>query len=50
MLVFTVVGAVGVLVTLIAFKSRAYHDLSCAYAAGKDDGDADGGAAIASPA
>ncbi|MBU1304560.1 MAG: MFS transporter [Alphaproteobacteria bacterium] len=48
-LVFTLAGVVGVLVTVIAFKSRPYRDLSRAYAAGGDDDDADGGAAVASP-
>lgn len=47
-LVFTLAGVVGVLVTAIAFNSRPYRDLSRAYAAG-DDGDASGGAAVASP-
>lgn len=41
-LVFTVAGLVGLLVTVLAFNSRQYRDLSAAYAAGKDD-DQDGG-------
>ncbi|MCS6758427.1 MAG: hypothetical protein MO852_04655 [Candidatus Devosia euplotis] len=48
-LVFTLAGMVGVLVTVIAFNSRPYHDLSRAYAAGRDDDNAGGGAAVASP-
>lgn len=49
-LVFTLAGIVGVLVTVLAFNSRPYRDLSRAYAAGKDDDDAGGDAAMASPA
>ncbi|MEO9296666.1 MFS transporter [Devosia alba] len=49
-LVFTLAGMVGVLVTVIAFNSRPYRDLSRAYAAGKDDDDADGSAAVTNPA
>jgi DHA3 family multidrug efflux protein-like MFS transporter len=49
-LVFTIAGMVGVLVTVIAFNSRPYRDLSRAYAAGSGNEDADGGAAMASPA
>jgi DHA3 family multidrug efflux protein-like MFS transporter len=48
-LVFTLAGIVGVLVTVIALNSRPYRDLSRAYL-GKDDEDADGGAAMTSPA
>ena len=48
-LVFTIAGFVGLLVTILAFNSRYYRDLSAAYAAGKND-DEDGGAAEASPA
>lgn len=48
-LVFTVAGLIGVLVTVIAFNSRPYRDLSRAYAAGKDDDEGDGGA-VANPA
>jgi len=47
-LVFTLAGMVGVLVTVLAFNSRPYRDLSRAYAAGRGDDDADGGAAVAS--
>lgn len=35
-LVFTIAGLIGVLVTLIAFGSRAYRDLSAAYARGAE--------------
>ena len=49
-LVFTLAGMVGVLVTVLAFNSRPYRDLSRAYAAGRDGDDGDGGAAVASPA
>ncbi|KKB09667.1 MFS transporter [Devosia chinhatensis] len=49
-LVFTIAGLVGVVVTILAFNSRYYRQLSAAYAAGKDDDGADGGAALASPA
>ncbi|PXA98911.1 MFS transporter [Nostoc sp. 3335mG] len=48
-LVFTVAGLVGLLVTIIAFNSRYYRQLSAAYASNKDDDD-DGGAAVADPA
>jgi DHA3 family multidrug efflux protein-like MFS transporter len=48
-LVFTLAGMLGVLVTVIAFNSRPYRDLSRAYL-GKDDEDADGGTAMTSPA
>jgi DHA3 family multidrug efflux protein-like MFS transporter len=49
-LVFTVAGIIGLIVTIIAFNSPYYRQLSAAYAAGKDDDGEDGGAAIASPA
>jgi DHA3 family multidrug efflux protein-like MFS transporter len=49
-LVFTIAGILGVIITLIAFNSRYYRDLSAAYAAGKDDDNESGGAAVASPA
>ena len=49
-LVFTLAGVVGVLVTVLAFNSRPYRDLSRVYAADKDSDDADGGTAVASPA
>jgi DHA3 family multidrug efflux protein-like MFS transporter len=47
-LVFTVAGVVGVLVTILAFNSRYYRDLSAAYAGGSDD--SEGEAPEASPA
>ena len=40
-LVFTIAGLIGLVVTIIAFNSRPYRDLSAAYA---KDGDNDGGA------
>ena len=48
-LVFTIAGFIGLLVTILAFNSRYYRELSAAYA---DDGDDDGsgGAAVANPA
>ncbi|SMQ65162.1 MFS transporter, DHA3 family, multidrug efflux protein [Devosia lucknowensis] len=49
-LVFTIAGLVGLIVTIIAFNSRYYRQLSAAYVAGKDDDDQDGGAAVAAPA
>jgi len=45
-LVFTIAGLIGLMVTIIAFNSRAYRDLSNAYALKGDDDD---GAAVASP-
>jgi MFS transporter, DHA3 family, multidrug efflux protein len=48
-LVFTIAGVVGVVVTLLAFASPYYRQLSKAYADNKDD-DGDGGAAVATPA
>lgn len=36
-LVFTIAGVVGLIVTIIAFNSRYYRDLSQAYANGSDD-------------
>ncbi|WP_051960178.1 MFS transporter [Devosia riboflavina] len=48
-LVFTVAGFLGLLVTILAFNSRYYRELSAAYANNKDD-DEDGGATVASPA
>lgn len=48
-LVFMVAGLIGVIITIIAFNSRPYRDLSRAYAAGKDDDEGSGGA-VASPA
>jgi MFS transporter, DHA3 family, multidrug efflux protein len=49
-LVFTIAGLIGVLVTILAFNSRYYRQLSAAYANNKDDDDASGGAAVATPA
>ena len=49
-LVFTIAGLVGLLVTILAFNSRYYRELSAAYAAGKDDDGEDGGEAVAAPA
>ncbi|ODT78548.1 MAG: multidrug transporter [Pelagibacterium sp. SCN 64-44] len=49
-LVFTIAGLIGVAITIIAFNSRYYRDLSAAYAAGGDDDGEDGGTAVASPA
>ena len=49
-LVFTIAGVIGVIITILAFNSRYYRQLSAAYAAGKGDDDENGGAAIASPA
>jgi DHA3 family multidrug efflux protein-like MFS transporter len=37
-LVFTVAGVVGLVVTVVAFNSRHYRDLSAAYAKVADDG------------
>ena len=44
-LVFTVAGAVGLIVTIWAFNSKYYRQLSTAYAKGSDDDDNDSGAA-----
>jgi DHA3 family multidrug efflux protein-like MFS transporter len=49
-LVFTVAGIIGLIVTIIAFNSPYYRQLSAAYAAGKDDDGEDGRAALVSPA
>ncbi len=49
-LVFTVAGIIGLIVTIIAFNSPYYRQLSAAYAAGKDDDGDNGGAAVATPA
>lgn len=49
-LVFCVAGVIGLIVTIIAFNSSYYRQLSAAYAAGKDDDGEDGGAAVAAPA
>lgn len=48
-LVFTIAGIVGLLVTIFAFNSRYYRELSAAYSNNKDD-DGDGGTAVANPA
>ncbi len=49
-LVFTLAGIVGVVVTIIAFNSRYYRQLSAAYAANKDNDGDEGGAVSAVPA
>jgi len=49
-LVFTIAGIIGLLVTIVAFNSRYYRDLSAAYSRGKDDDSEGGGATIVSPA
>jgi DHA3 family multidrug efflux protein-like MFS transporter len=49
-LVFTIAGAVGLTVTVIAFNSRSYRELSAAYLKGRDDDDGPGGAPEPSPA
>jgi DHA3 family multidrug efflux protein-like MFS transporter len=49
-LVFTVAGVIGLIVTIIAFNSRYYRQLSAAYAASGGDDDENGGAAVANPA
>ncbi|WP_338723824.1 MFS transporter [Devosia sp. XK-2] len=49
-LVFTVAGLVGLLVTILAFNSRYYRELSAAYAKGRDDDEEGGGAEVVSPA
>ncbi len=46
-LVFTVAGVLGLMVTIIAFNSRYYRQLSAAYAGAPDDDDDGGGAAAA---
>ena len=48
-LVFTVAGLLGVVLTIVAFNSRYYRQLSSYYSGGSDDGDSSG-AAQASPA
>jgi DHA3 family multidrug efflux protein-like MFS transporter len=48
-LVFTIAGLIGLLVTIVAFNSRYYRQLSAAYRTGPDDKPS-GGAAEASPA
>ncbi|MDC9824861.1 MFS transporter [Devosia sp. ZB163] len=47
-LVFTLAGVAGVIVTILAFNSKYYHQLTAAYAATPDD--AEGGTPEASPA
>ncbi len=48
-LVFTVAGLMGLLVTILAFNSSYYRQLSAAYAKGRtDDGDEGGAAAVSS--
>ncbi|UXN71081.1 MFS transporter [Devosia neptuniae] len=49
-LVFTLAGMVGVVVTILALRSKYYRQLSAAYAGGPDDDDLDGEGAKASPA
>lgn len=49
-LVFTLAGLLGVVVTIIAFNSKYYRQLSAAYAAGPDDDDTAGGLPEAGPA
>ncbi|GHA37130.1 multidrug resistance protein [Devosia pacifica] len=49
-LVFTLAGMIGLIVTIAAFNSRPYRDLSRAYSAGKNDDDAGSGTAMANPA
>lgn len=48
-LVFTVAGFVGLVVTILAFRSRYYRQLSAAYGSNGDD-DENGGAAVANSA
>ncbi|MFD2649602.1 MFS transporter [Devosia albogilva] len=50
-LVFTVAGLLGLMVTILAFNSRYYRELSAAYAgAPDDDDDSSGATAAATPA
>ncbi|NGP17580.1 MFS transporter [Devosia aurantiaca] len=50
-LVFTVAGFIGLIVTIFAFNSRYYRQLSAAYANSANDDDENGGAAaVANPA
>lgn len=49
-LVFTLAGIFGVLVTILAFNSPQYRQLSAVYAKSADDDDAAGGNAAANPA
>jgi DHA3 family multidrug efflux protein-like MFS transporter len=45
-LVFTVAGALGLIVTILAFNSKYYRQLSAAYAKGSDDDDTSGTAPV----
>lgn len=49
-LVFTVAGLIGLLVTILAFNSSYYRQLSAAYARGRNDDEDEGGAAVTDPA
>ncbi len=49
-LVFTLAGMLGVVVTILAFRSRYYRQLSAAYANAPDDDEGEGGQAAPSPA
>ena len=49
-LVFTVAGLIGLLVTILAFNSSYYRQLSAAYARGQSDDGDPGGAAVAGSA
>jgi MFS transporter, DHA3 family, multidrug efflux protein len=45
-LVFTVAGVIGLIVTIVAFNSKYYRQLSAAYANSKNDDDDDSGGAV----
>jgi DHA3 family multidrug efflux protein-like MFS transporter len=49
-LVFTLAGMVGVVVTILALRSKYYRQLSAAYTGGSDDDESDGTAPQVSPA
>jgi DHA3 family multidrug efflux protein-like MFS transporter len=49
-LVFTIAGMIGLLVTIMAFNSKYYRQLSAAYANSPNDEDGEGGQAVATPA
>jgi len=49
-LVFTVAGLLGVVMTILALRSRYYRQLSAVYAESPDDDDEPGGAGVPSPA
>jgi DHA3 family multidrug efflux protein-like MFS transporter len=49
-LVFTIAGVIGLAVTIFAFNSRYYRELSAAYAKAPGDDDEPGGAPEPSPA